>query len=63
MVKLAYVKGYMGTSCSTGIGFWLWSLKCGGWIAGVRLLLKMGWRHGRVIGPKHIAAAPGKTYN
>jgi G patch domain-containing protein 1 len=30
---------------------------------GVRLLLKMGWRHGRVIGPKHIAAAPGKTYN
>ncbi|CAK9869086.1 unnamed protein product, partial [Sphagnum jensenii] len=25
---------------------------------GVRLLLKMGWRHGRVIGPKHIAAAP-----
>jgi hypothetical protein len=30
MVKLAYVKGYMGASCSTGIGFWLLSVKCGG---------------------------------
>lgn len=26
---------------------------------GISLLLKMGWRHGRSIGPKHIAAAQG----
>lgn len=42
-------------------GYGHWNVEV--WIAGVRLLLKMGWRHGRVIGPKHIAAAPGKTYN
>lgn len=28
--------------------------------AGVKLLRLMGWRGGRQIGPKHIAAASGK---
>jgi hypothetical protein len=28
-------------------------------LAGVKLLLKMGWRRGRQIGPNHIAAGSG----
>ena len=34
----------------------LWTF-CG--LLGVELLRKMGWRHGRAIGPKHIAASSG----
>ena len=51
-VKNVFIK-FSYFSCTI---YTLWTFRG---LLGVELLRKMGWRHGRAIGPKHIAASSG----